>query len=123
MLEYGLAFARVRDNLHRVKIHIQPVTRFYLHVIFYMPLQIPIILLFYFLSAFFSLVHVRAPFLLLFWYPCYSLSLANISSLQQQCKNFNTDVTDDACCLLSSGAELLFGGAQASSSRKADITL
>ena len=30
MLEYGLAFAMVRVNLHRVKIQIQPVTRFYL---------------------------------------------------------------------------------------------
>ena len=30
MLEYGLAFARVRVNLRRVKIQIQPVTGFYL---------------------------------------------------------------------------------------------
>ena len=30
MLEYGLAFARVRVNLHRVKIQIQPLTGFYL---------------------------------------------------------------------------------------------
>ena len=30
MPEYGLVFARVRVNLHRVKIQIQPVTRFYL---------------------------------------------------------------------------------------------
>ena len=30
MLEYGLAFARVRVNLLRVKIQIPPVTGFYL---------------------------------------------------------------------------------------------
>ena len=30
MLEYGLAFARVRVNLRRVKIQVQPVTAFYL---------------------------------------------------------------------------------------------
>ena len=30
MLEYGLAFARVRVDLRGVKMQIQPVTRFYL---------------------------------------------------------------------------------------------
>ena len=30
MLEYGLAFARVRVNSCRVRIQIQPVTKFYL---------------------------------------------------------------------------------------------
>ena len=33
MLEYGLAFARVRVNLRRVENQIQPVTGFYLQYI------------------------------------------------------------------------------------------